>query len=277
MSVRIVTDSTSDLPRDVVEELGITVVPLNVHFDMDTYRDGVDIDAEEFYKRLITSSTLPKTSAPAPGVFIDSYRKLAGEVEAIVSIHISSKLSGTYESAQAAQRDLAGECRIEVINSESVSMGLGLLAITAAKAAKAGATAEEIVKLVRESIPRVHLVGALDTLEFLAKGGRVGKASAWIGSLLSIKPLISVRDGEVVPLDRVRTRSKSLERFHQLLKEHLPAKELGVMYSTDVEEAEKLAEHLKELFPQQPVYLARFGPVLGTYMGPGCLAAAAIT
>jgi DegV family protein with EDD domain len=277
MSVRIVTDSTSDLPRGVVEELGITVVPLNVHFDMDTYRDGVDIDAEEFYKRLITSSTLPKTSAPAPGVFIDSYRKLAGEVEAIVSIHISSKLSGTYESAQAAQRDLAGECRIEVINSESVSMGLGLLAITAAKAAKAGATAEEIVKLVRESIPRVHLVGALDTLEFLAKGGRVGKASAWIGSLLSIKPLISVRDGEVVPLDRVRTRSKSLERFHQLLKEHLPAKELGVMYSTDVEEAEKLAEHLKELFPQQPVYLARFGPVLGTYMGPGCLAAAAIT
>ena len=277
MSVRIVTDSTSDLPRDVVEELGITVVPLNVHFDMDTYRDGVDIDAEEFYKRLITSSTLPKTSAPAPGVFIDSYRKLAGETEAIVSIHISSKLSGTYESAQAAQRDLAGECKIEVINSESVSMGLGLLAITAAKAAKAGATAEEIVKFVRESIPRVHLVGALDTLEFLAKGGRVGKASAWIGSLLSIKPLISVSDGEVVPLDRVRTRSKSLERFHQLLKEHLPAKELGVMYSTDLEEAEKLVDHLKELFPQQPVYLARFGPVLGTYMGPGCLAAATIT
>jgi DegV family protein with EDD domain len=277
MSVRIVTDSTSDLPRDVVEELGITVVPLNVHFDMDTYRDGVDIDAEEFYKRLITSSTLPKTSAPAPGVFIDSYRKLAGETEAIVSIHISSKLSGTYESAQAAQRDLAGECKIEVINSESVSMGLGLLAIAAAKAAKVGATAEEIVKLVRESIPRVHLVGALDTLEFLAKGGRVGKASAWIGSILSIKPLISVRDGEVVPLDRVRTRSKSLERFHQLLKEHLPAKEMGVMYSTDLEEAEKLAKYLKELFPQQPVYLARFGPVLGTYMGPGCLAAATIT
>jgi DegV family protein with EDD domain len=277
MSVRIVTDSTSDLPRDVVEELGITVVPLNVHFDMDTYRDGVDIDAEEFYKRLITSSTLPKTSAPAPGVFIDFYQKLAGEAEAIVSIHISSKLSGTYESAQAAQRDLAGECKIEVINSESVSMGLGLLAITAAKAAKAGATAEEIVKLVRESISRVHLVGALDTLEFLAKGGRVGKASAWIGSLLSIKPLISVSDGEVVPLDRVRTRSKSLERFHQLLKEHLPAEELGVMYSTDVEEAKKLAEHLKELSPQQPVYLTRFGPVLGTYMGPGCLAAATIT
>lgn len=277
MTVKIVTDSTSDLPEKVAEELGITVVPLNVHFDMDTYRDGVDIDAEEFYKRLITSSTLPKTSAPAPGIFIDSYRKLAGEAEAIVSIHISSKLSGTYESAQAAQRDLAGECRIEVINSESVSMGLGLLAIIAAKAAKAGATAGEIVKLVRESIPRVHLVGALDTLEFLAKGGRVGKASAWIGSLLSIKPLISVSDGEVVPLDRVRTRSKSLERFHQLLKEHLPAKELGVMYSTDVEEAEKLAEHLRELFPQQPVYLARFGPVLGTYMGPGCLAAATIT
>jgi DegV family protein with EDD domain len=253
------------------------VVPLNVHFDMDTYRDGVDISADEFYKRLITSSTLPKTSAPAPGIFIDSYQKLAGEAEAIISIHISSKLSGTHEAAQAAQRDLAGECKIEVINSESVSMGLGLLAIMAAKAAKAGATAEEIVKFVRESIPRVHLVGALDTLDFLYKGGRVGKASAWFGSLLSIKPLISVRDGEVVPLERVRTRSKAIERLYQLLKERLPAKEIGVMYSTDAEEAEKLAEHLRELFPQQPVYLSRFGPVLGTYMGPGCLAAASIT
>lgn len=277
MTVRIVTDSTSDLPQEVAEELGITVVPLNVHFDMDTYRDGVDIGADEFYKRLITSSTLPKTSAPAPGIFIDSYQKLAGEAEAIISIHISSKLSGTHEAAQAAQRDLAGECRIEVINSESVSMGLGLLAIAAAKAAKAGATAEEVVKLIQEAIPRVHLVGALDTLEFLAKGGRVGKANAWIGSLLSIKPLISVRDGEVVPLERVRTRSKAIERLHKLLKERLPAKEIGVMYSTDAEEAEKLAEHLGELFPQQPVYLSRFGPVLGTYMGPGCLAAAAIT
>jgi DegV family protein with EDD domain len=277
MTVRIVTDSTSDLPQEVAEELGITVVPLNVHFDMDTYRDGVDIGADEFYKRLITSSTLPKTSAPAPGIFIDSYQKLAGEAEAIISIHISSKLSGTHEAAQAAQLDLAGECRIEVINSESVSMGLGLLAIAAAKAAKAGATAEEVVKLIQESIPRVHLVGALDTLEFLAKGGRVGKANAWLGSLLSIKPLISVHNGEVVPLERVRTRTRAIERLHQLLKERLPAKEIGVMYSTEVEEAEKLAEHLKELLPQQSVYLSRFGPVLGTYMGPGCLAAAAIT
>jgi DegV family protein with EDD domain len=277
MTVKIVTDSTSDLPEKVAEELGITVVPLNVHFDMDTYRDGVDISADEFYKRLITSSTLPKTSAPAPGIFIDSYQKLAGEAEAIISIHISSKLSGTHEAAQAAQRDLAGECRIEVINSESVSMGLGLLAVAAAKAARAGATAEEVVKLIQESIPRVHLVGALDTLDFLYKGGRVGKASAWFGSLLSIKPLISVRDGEVVPLERVRTRSKAIERLYQLLKERLPAKEIGVMYSTDAEEAEKLAEHLRELFPQQPVYLSRFGPVLGTYMGPGCLAAASIT
>ena len=277
MTVRIVTESTSDLPQELAEELGITVVPLNVHFDMDTYRDGVDIGADEFYKRLITSSTLPKTSAPAPGIFIDSYQKLAVEAEAIISIHISSKLSGTHEAAQAAKRDLAGECRIEVINSESVSMGLGLLAIAAAKAAKAGATAEEVVKLIQESIPRVHLVGALDTLEFLAKGGRVGKANAWIGSLLSIKPLISVRDGEVVPLERVRTRTRAIERLHQLLKERLPAKEIGVMYSTDAEEAKKLAEHLREFFPQQPVYLSRFGPVLGTYMGPGCLAAASIT
>ncbi len=277
MSVRIVTDSTSDVPPKVAEELGIIVVPLNVHFGLDTYRDGVDMDPDEFYKRLTTSSALPKTSAPSPGTFRDSYQKLAIEAEGIVSIHLSSKLSGTGQAALAAKSEVTGECRIEVIDSQLVSMGLGLLAIAAAKAAMAGATTDEIVRLVRESIPGVHLVGALDTLDFLQKGGRIGKAQAWMGSILSIKPLISVRDGEIVPLERVRTRSKAIERVYQLLEERLPAKEVGVVYSTGVEEAEKLVEHLRKLLPQQDVYLARFGPVLGTYTGPGSLAIATLS
>ncbi len=276
MTVRIVTDSTSDLPLGVVEELGITVVPLNVHIGFDTYRDGVELQADEFYRRLVTSPTLPKTSAPSPGIFKKSYQDLVGKAEGIVSVHISSKLSGTHEAALAAKCDVSGECRVEVIDSQLVSMGLGLLAIAAAKAAIAGATTDEIVGLIRESIPRVHLVGAPGTLDFLYRGGRIGKAQAWLGSILSIKPLISVRDGEVVPLERVRTHSKAMERLYQLIEERLPAKEVGVMYSTETEEAERLVEHIKELFPQQQIYLTRFGPVLGTYMGPGCLATATL-
>jgi DegV family protein with EDD domain len=272
MGVRVITDSTADLPQQVAEDLGITVVPLNVHFGVDTFQDGVNMQADEFYRRLVASSNLPKTSAPSPGTFKDSYQKLAKETDAIVSVHISSKLSGTYEAALAGKQEAEEKCRIEVINSYSVSMGLGLLAITAAKAAKAGATVDEITGLLQGSIGRVWMVGALDTLEFLQKGGRVGRAQAWLGSLLSIKPLISIQSGEVVPLERVRTRSKAVERLYQLSKEHLPAKEAAVMYNTNKEEAEKTTEYLKALFPEQQFYLSRFGPVLGTHVGPGCLA-----
>lgn len=276
MSVKIVTDSTSDLPREIAEELDITVIPLNVHFDLDTFSDGVDIQPEEFYHRLLTSPSLPKTSAPAPGLFHECYERLLAKGEDIVSIHISSKLSGTYEAAMAGTRDLPDGSNIEIIDSRSTSMGTGLLAITAAKAARDGATMDEVFKLVRDSIENVYVAVALDTLEFLQKGGRVGKAQAWLGSLLAIKPLISLRGGEVVPLERVRTRSKATARIYELLEQHLPARELAVVYSTDREEADKMMSHLRELYPGQSAYLARFGPVLGTYVGPNSLAIIAL-
>lgn len=175
MTVKIVTDSTSDLPQNVAEELGITVVPLNVHFGLDTYRDGVDMKADDYYKRLLEGTILPKTSAPSPGTFKDCYESLAEHADGIVSIHISSKLSGTFEAALNGKQEAGGNCKIEVINSYSVSMGLGLLAIIAAKAAGAGATIEEIVDLVQNSINRVWMIGALDSLEFLQKGGELVK------------------------------------------------------------------------------------------------------
>lgn len=271
MSVKIVTDSTSDLPKEVAKELGITVVPLNVHFDLDTFKDGVDMEADQFYHRLLTSPVLPKTSAPSPGLFKDSYNRLAQESQEIVSIHISSRLSGTYEAALAGKQDIAKTCHIEVIDSKSASMGLGLIAIAATKAAKEGAAMNEVLKVVQDSIKGIYLAAALDTLEFLQKGGRIGRAQAWLGSILSIKPIISLAEGEVIPLERVRTRAKAVDRVYQLLEEHLPARELAVIYSTDAEEANKMVTHVKEIFPQQPVYLARFGPVLGTYVGPDSL------
>lgn len=272
MSIKIVTDSASDLPKEVTAELGITVVPVNIHFGLDTFKDGVDIQADQFYHRLLTDSVLPKTSAPSPGLFKDCYHKLAQESQEIVSIHISSKLSATHEAALAGKKEVTDKCRIEVINSQSASMGLGLITIAAAKAANEGATIDEVLKLVEESIKGIYFVAALDTLEFLQKGGRVGKAQAWLGSVLSIKPLITLHDGAVVPLERVRTHSKAVARVYRLLEEHLPAKEVAVIYSTDVEDATKMVDYLKNTLNHQQVYLARFGPGLGTHIGPGCLA-----
>ncbi len=277
MTVKIVTDSTSDLPKELAQELGITVVPLNVHFGTDTFRDGEGMTADQFYHRLLTSPALPKTSAPSPGAFRECYSQLGRETAEIVSIHISSKLSGTYEAALTGQRDLGDHCRVEVIDSQTVTLGLGLLAVAAAKAARSGATMDEVIKLVKSYMERVYMASTMDSLEYLQKGGRIGRAQAWLGSLLAIKPIISVSGGEVVPLERVRTYSRAVARVYELLEEHLPAKELAVMYSTDPVEADKLMAYLHEAFPQQPAYLARFGPVLGTYMGPGCLAIAAIS
>ena len=270
MSVKIVTDSTSDLPKELAQELGITVVPLNVHFGLDTFRDGVDMQSDQFYHRLTTGPVLPKTSAPSPGLFKECYDRLARDSQEIISIHISSKLSATYEAALAAKQGMA-DCRVEVVDSKLVSMGLGVLAITAAKAARTGAKIDEVMKLIQDSIKEIDIVVALDTLEFLQKGGRVGRAQAWLGSMLSIKPLLSLEEGEVTPLERVRTHAKSVDRMYQLLEERLPARELAIIYSTDPDEANKMVAHLRELFPQQQVYVARFGPALGTHTGPGSL------
>lgn len=272
MTVKIVTDSTADLPPKLVDELGITIVPLNVHFGTETYRDGLDISADEFYKRLVSGPILPKTSAPSPGAFKDVYNKLGGNADGIVSIHISSKLSATCDAALAGKRESSAKCPIEAINSNTVSLALGFLVIAAARAAKAGARIEEVVKIVQDSISQAGLIATLDTLEFLQKGGRVGKAQAWLGSLLSVKPLICVRDGEVHPLERVRTHSKAIERLFELLKERQPVKEVGVVYTTQLEEAKAMMGRVQEVFPGKQVYLSRFGPVLGTYAGPGALA-----
>ena len=272
MTVKIVTDSTADLPPKVAGEFGIFVVPLLVRFGDETFRDGVEITADEFYTRLQKGPVLPVTSVPSPGVFKEVYEKLAAESKEILSIHLSSKLSGTYEAALTGKREAAGKARIEVIDSGLTAMALGLLAIVAAKAAKAGASLDEIVKLVRESMPGIFLAAALDTLKFLEKGGRIGKAQAMLGSILSIKPLISLGDGEVIPFGKVRTHSKAVERLHELLEQNLPAREIAIVYSTEMGEAEKLVEHAKKLAPGQEVYLARFGSVIGTYVGPGTLA-----
>ena len=276
MTVKVVTDSTCDLPPEVARDLGIVVVPLSVHFGSEVYLDGVDLSPDEFYSKLTQEPLLPTTSQPSGGAFAEVYESLAAETEEILSLHISAKLSGTYNSALLGKDALTKSCCVEIVDTLQASMALGLIAIVAARAAKKGANLDQALKIVKAAIPRAHIFGVVDTLEYLKKGGRIGKAQAFLGTLLQFKPLITCQDGEVHPLERVRTRRRALDRLLYLVKEFRNIEELAVIHSTIPEEAEALVDRLDTLVPKEKVYLARFGPVIGTYLGPGSLGVALI-
>lgn len=276
MTVKVVTDSTCDLPRDIAEALGITVVPLLVHFGGVSYRDGVDMTPSAFFLKLAGASALPTTSQPSGGQFANAYQALTKDTDEILSIHISAKLSGTYNSALIGRQAVEGSCRIEVIDSLQVSMGLGLIVKVAARAAQEGQSLAEISHTVRRLIPRAHVMGAVESLEYLHKGGRIGKARVLLGSLLGIKPIITCRDGEACALARERTRHRALERLFKLAEEHMPIDELAFLHSNTPQDAEDLANRLAAIFPRERMVGARFGPVLGTYLGPGAVGVAFI-
>jgi len=274
--VKVVTDSCSDIPGHIAQALGITVVPLGVSFGDEIYQDGVDISADEFYARLIKEPILPKTMAPSPGVFAETYNRLATETDEIISIHISRKLSATYDSALLGKEQLEPTCHIEVIDSRMASMGIGLLTITAARAALAGADLDQITALIHQAIPRTHYFGLVDSLQYLHKGGRLGKGQAFLGSILNVKPLLEVKDGEVHPLERVRSYPKALARLCELAKRFSNVEELAITHATTPDEAEALSTQLASLAPKGHMYKARLGSVIGTYLGPGALAIALI-
>lgn len=272
MPIKIVTDSTSDLPPEVARELDIEVVPLKLRFGLNEYRDGIDISADEFYSRLVSEDDLPTTSQPSVGDFTEVYKKFAQSHDAIVSIHPSAKLSGTYNSAMQAAESFSDGPQIVVIDSQTASMGLGTIAIVAAKAGQSGASFDEVTKITRQTVPRSQVFVTVNTLEYLVKGGRIGKARALVGGLLNIKPMLIVRDGEVHELGKERSRRRALTRLKQVAYEFAPVDELSVVYSTDLAEAENLASEITDLLPQgNRPHVARFGPVLGTYVGPGAI------
>lgn len=274
--VEVVTDSCSDIPSDVAQALGITVVPLSVCFGDEVFRDGVDIGADEFYARLTTGPVLPKTMAPSPGAFAETYRRLGSDGDEIVSIHVSRKFSATYDSALLGKEQLKRTCRVEVIDSQMASMGMGLLAITAARAAQAGAGLDQVTSLIHQAIPRTHYFGLVDSLQYLHKGGRLGKGQAFLGSILNVKPLLEVKDGEVHPLERVRSYPKALNRLRELAKTFSRVADLAITDATTPHEAEALSSQLASLVPEGHMYRARLGSVIGTYLGPGALAVALI-
>ena len=272
MTVRVITDSTADLPPEMAAELGIEVVPLNVHFGTDTFRDGIDLSADEFYQRLVASARPPTTSQPSVGAFLEVYQKaLEGGADGIVSVHISAKLSGTWNSSVQAREQLEDPSRVEVADTGQASMGLGWVAVAAARAAQAGASLEEVAREARSTAEQVRVLFLVDTLEYLQKGGRIGKAQAMFGSVLSIKPLLTIEEGEVHPLERVRTRGKAVARLVQLVQEAAPLQSLAVLHTTTEDEARALAERLGPCVPGGEVVVGRLGTVVGTYAGPGLL------
>ncbi|MCL6648118.1 MAG: DegV family protein [Chloroflexi bacterium] len=274
MVVRVVTDSTSDLPRELAESLGVTVVPLKVHFGEETLRDGVDISAETFYQRLKASSVLPTTSQPSPGEFEAVFRQVWRPGDAICAVVISSKLSGTYSSALTAKGLVESEIPVEVVDSELVAMALGLVVIRTAKAAAAGADLAECARIARETSAHTEILFFVDTLEYLRRGGRIGKASAFLGTLLNIKPLLALKGGEVVPVERTRSRQKALERLEEWIRGHPRISALCVFSSPPADEADQLAERLRQAYPEAPLFRGTLGPVVGTHAGPGLVGAA---
>lgn len=270
MTVKIVTDSTADLPEEVVKALGITVVPLYVRFGDEVLRDRVDISEDEFYQRLTEGSVHPNTTQPNPQDFVDVYQKLSA-ADGIVSIHLSAKLSGTCSSALQAKGTVVKECSVEVVDSETLSMALGLVVIAAAEAAKAGKSLDEVVEVAKRTMPKIHLLFLLDTLKYLLLGGRIGKAKALLGSILNVKPMLAVKDGELVPTGQVRTRAKGIDKLFEYVKNAGDIQDLAVVYNTTPDEAEALAERIGSVFDKEKIRMARVGPVLGVHGGPGAM------
>lgn len=271
MTVRIVTDSTCDLPAHVVERLGITVVPLTVFFGDEALLDGVEIDSQTFYERLKSSGTLPRSSQPSVDLFQETYERLSADGSEIVSIHLSSKMSGTLNAASVAREVVKASAHVDLIDSYQVSLGLGVIVMEAALAAQAGKSLAEVVGATRRAMDSTGVYLLVDTLEFLRRGGRIGRASSLLGSILSIKPILHVEDGEVAPVERVRTRAKAIERIFQLALKHPRSKTLFVAYGGDSAQAELLMERLRPALPHTEILLAEFGPVVGVHTGPGSL------
>jgi len=276
MTVKIVTDSVADLPSQVVSELGITVVPLNVRFGEEVYRDGIDLTAEQFYDRLVHSQTMPVTSVPSPGSFAEVYDKLAEETDEILAIILSSKLSGTYEVALQSIGLMKRKCRVEVVDSQWAVMAQGFIVIAAAKAAQAGASLDEAIDVTQKTIPCVDFLAAFDTLEYLRRGGRIGRAQAFLGSMLNINPIITLKGGVVEPAGRTRSRAKAIERLYNFAMDYSRIEEMAIEDAACPDDAELLVERLSSKFPKERIYRSKMTPVIGTHTGPGLLLVAVL-
>lgn len=272
MTVKIVTDTLSDITGDLIDELGVNVVPLYVRFGEQIYRDRVEITSEEFYRRLVIESALPSTTQPTPNDFFEIYEKLAGETDEILVIVVSSKLSGTYSSAMQGKEMMAGKCKIEVVDSGMVAMSMGLPVISTVRKAKDGAGLNELAEHARSACARSHLIAYFDTLKYLAKGGRIGKAQGLLGSMLSVKPILTLREGEMAPLTRMRSKGAGMDYLFNTVEAYKKIELLAVEHCTTPEDADKLVERIHDQQPDLEIFRSVISPVVGTYSGPTAIA-----
>jgi DegV family protein with EDD domain len=267
MSVTVVTDSACDLDDAVVAELGITVVPLSIRFGNEEFVDRVNLSPQQFYDKMATSSALPETSAPAPGAFEQAFKAaLDGGADGVVCINLSGELSATVQSARNAAKSMP-DAPIRIVDSLSVTGGLGSIVAAAARAARDGATLDAVAKLAEDMVPRTRVYGALDTLDNLKKGGRIGGAQAFLGSLLSIKPLIEIRDGVVHEAGKPRTRGKAIRQLVQRIEEAGEVENVYVLHGM-APDAEELIDLVAKVVPRDQITTGIIGATIGTHGGP---------
>jgi DegV family protein with EDD domain len=274
-SIKIVTDSTADIPPQLASELGIEVVPLLLKIDGQVYRANVDIPNEEFYMLLQDGNHSFSTVAPAPVVFEHLYRRLAVEHDHVFSIHLSGRLGGVYQATtQACAKLPASLTRIELVDSKSASMGLGTVAVAAARAALDGAEPLELRRLINDMMQHTHVVFFVDTMEYLEMSGQLSLAPPVIGSMQRIKPLMILDDGEIVPYERTRTRAKAIEGLYTFIEDFPKVEEVTVLYATTPEDVEKLLDKVEPVFPREKVQVTQFSPSTAIHLGPGAMGVA---
>ena len=276
MTVRIVTDSSCDLPQNLADALGITIVPLSIRFGDDEFIDRTTITADEFWAKCSASPVLPETAAPSPGQFEQAFRELKADgASAVVVIALSSSLSATMQSAELAARAVAGDIDVRIVDSRNATMGLGLIVLECAELARGGASADEVVARANNIIPRVKVFGALDTLENLKKGGRIGGAKALMASALSIKPIVEVRGGLIEEAGKQRTRSKALGFLAEKLREHAGHVDRLSVLHAQCSDVDSLLAMLKDTYTGD-IVIADIGAVIGTHTGVGTIGIAFI-
>ncbi len=274
--IHVVTDSGSDLPKEIKEEYNIHVVPLTIQFGEDIYIDGIELSAEAFYQALKEAPVLPSTCQPSPADFVECYESISKPGEHIISVHLSSELSGTYQSAVLAST-MVEDRHIHVLDSKSASIGIGLVAMAVAEAVQNGASVEDAVKEGERVIDEIEVYFVVDTLEYLRRNGRIGAASAIVGSLLNIKPVLTLRDGIVTPYDKIRGKSKALKEIFDIFEQYLTAHphhkvRIGITHSDAISEAHIIRDKLVSDCGMKDILIEYIGATIGVHVGPGTVA-----
>lgn len=275
--VKIICDSTGDIPEEMRKQYDITIVPLNILFGTDSYQDGVNLTPPQFYKMLVEGKVHPTTSQPAPGLFAEAYEKLSKQTDEILVLTISAGISGTYDSAVQAKQMVDSKLKIEVIDSKWTCAGLLLPTLHAARAAEKGMKLAEITKLVKDILPKIRVYMIFDTLEYLRKGGRIGAAKALLGGMLKLNPVLTLKDGVIHPVTQARGRAKAVDILVDLMKKTGSPDEIVVEDATTPDELEDLIKRISAAIPKAKIIRTTVGPTIGVHAGPRIMAAGAIS